>query len=128
MNKLTVSGGLIVLGLFMNNWSVSTALEKFIVLAEKAFRPRISKLIRLPFSKRFIQYMLACLMDSQYGAGGIEEALKASFGENRTMLDSTSKLSTKVAVTATTVAETMPCLFANYTIDKFRDGNTLLYT
>ncbi|KAF8545288.1 acyl transferase/acyl hydrolase/lysophospholipase [Trichophaea hybrida] len=104
----TSSGGLIVLGLFLNGWTVVECLKQFISLAESAFRP---------------QLLVACLADSRYSARGLEGALKAAFGERR-MLDwpANQEFSAKVAVTATTVNDTSPCLFSNYNKDVIRDG------
>lgn len=46
----------------------------------------------------------------------MESALQQAFGAKRTMLDwSENTYSTKVAVTATTVADSSPCLLPNYT-------------
>jgi hypothetical protein len=70
---------------------------------------------------RKISALVACLADSQYGAQGLEDALKVSFGEKRTMLDwNPQSSSVKVAVTATTINDSLPCLFTNYNDDVTR--------
>jgi hypothetical protein len=88
-------------------------------MAENSFRPR--KLFYIPFMRK-ISALVACLTDSQYSSQGLEDALKASFGETRSMLDWTAaqSFSAKVAVTATTINDTLPCLFTNYNDDATR--------
>ncbi|KAA8895327.1 acyl transferase/acyl hydrolase/lysophospholipase [Sphaerosporella brunnea] len=108
----TSSGGLIILGLFLNGWSVSHCLKQFLSLAKNAFHPR--KLF-VPFMRKLADIIVAFITDSRYNARGLESVLQETFGESRSMLDwSTKQYSTKIAVTATTVNGTLPCLFSNY--------------
>jgi hypothetical protein len=103
----TSAGGLIVLGLYINGWSVQETSNRFIRLAEHAFRkPR--------------HLLLSLLMGSRYGADDIEQALKEAFGD-RSMLDCSDvhSFGTRIAVTSTT--DTSACLFANYTGDRSSD-------
>jgi patatin-like phospholipase/acyl hydrolase len=117
----TSSGGLIVLWLFLNGWTVVECLKQFISLAESAFCPR--KLLSIPGLRTVAELLVACLADRGYSARGWEGALKAAFGERR-MLDwpANQEFSAKVAVTATTVDNTSPCLLSNYNNDIIRDG------
>jgi hypothetical protein len=92
-----------VLGLFINGWSVRDCSNQFVRLAEKAFgKPR--------------PLLMSLLKDSRYGARNMEEAVKAVFGEDRTLLgwSDATNLATKVAVTATTTDTSSACVFSNY--------------
>ena len=56
--------------------------------------------------------------DSQYSSNGLEKVLQSIFGE-RTLLEwfHTAIIGTKIAITASRVADSSTCLFTNY-----RDG------
>lgn len=79
-------------------------LERFVTLARKAFSPR-----------NFAHFMISYLADSQYSATGLEDALKEAFG-TKTMLEWSEPCNSgvKVAVTATTIEDSSPCIFSNY--------------
>ena len=91
----TSSGGLIVLGLFLNGWTVPTCLDQLVSLAESAFQRRWLPWLPL------IDILIMCLTDSRYGAKYLQEALKSAVRNSRTMLES-GPFNTMVAVTATT--------------------------
>lgn len=105
-------GGLIVFGLFLNGWSVEECLENFVTLARRAFRPRD---FGIPFLQKFQKFLVSYLADSRYGATSLEIALKDAFGTSA-MLDwsESCNFGTKVAVTATTVEDSSPCIFSSY--------------
>jgi hypothetical protein len=108
----TSSGGLVILGLFLNGWSVEECLEKFVTLARRAFRPRN---LSLPFLQKAQRFLISYFADSRYSATGLEDALKDAFGTG-TMLDwsRSHDFGAKVAVTATTVESSSPCIFPSY--------------
>ena len=106
----TSSGGLIVLGLFLNGWSVVQALEIFTRLSSVAFTPRQR------YFPKYFGLLLSYLADSRYNSSSFESALKAVFGDTRTMRE-WSELSIPgkhVAVTTTRVTDSSSVLFANY--------------
>ena len=112
-----IIGGLIVLGLFMNGWSVEEGLENFMRLAKQAFKAPSSSI-----GKTLHGLLMSIFTDSRYGSKNIENALLEAFGSDRTMLGwtETGNHRTRVAVTATSPATATPCIFSNYT------GNTRL--
>ncbi|KAI9777798.1 MAG: hypothetical protein M1839_008593 [Geoglossum umbratile] len=103
----TSSGGLITLGIFLMMWSPQECLSKFEELSYKAFdrwrasRQRVQDLI--------FSYFTDCL----YKTSSVENAFLSAFGSKKSMFNPLGS-NTKVAVTATTVRETTPCIFANY--------------
>ncbi|KAI5796092.1 acyl transferase/acyl hydrolase/lysophospholipase, partial [Pyronema domesticum] len=103
----TSSGGLIVFGLFINGWSVGECANQFVRLAEKAFsKPR---------------NLLISIFTSRYSAGGMDEALKEAFGDEKSLIDwSHASFPTKVAVTATTTDTPSACIFGNYIVEGFQ--------
>jgi hypothetical protein len=108
----TSSGGLVVFGLFLNGWSVEECMEKFVALARRAFRPRD---LSLPFLRKAQRFLISYFADSRYSATGLEAALKDAFGTG-TMLEwsRSHDFGVKVAVTATTVESSSPCIFPSY--------------
>lgn len=64
---LTILGGLIVFGLFINCWSLNECSNQFVRLAEKAFH-------------KLRRFLVSHLTDSCYCEDNIEEAPKEAFG------------------------------------------------
>ncbi|KAH7033977.1 acyl transferase/acyl hydrolase/lysophospholipase [Macrophomina phaseolina] len=106
----TSAGGLIVLGLFLMEWSVEECLYKFEELAMRTFRRengRPSSLFQL--QRAILSYM----RDFKYDSTAIEDAFRLDPNPPMKMFNPL-KNGTKVAVTTTTAREVHPCLFTNY--------------
>jgi len=109
----TSSGGLVVCGMFLKGWTPADSLKKFVALAKVSFRPR-AWVARIPVLLNIHDLLVSYFADSRYSSSGIERALQGVFGQRRMMEHQGHNLHTKVAVTATTIADSSPCIFANY--------------
>ena len=97
------TGGIIALGLGVENWTVDTCIQKFTKLVDKAFIPRIAPGIRFGGSK--------------YRTGGIEQVLKESFKDEYLFggrKEHSSSYYRRVAVTATNSTGDSAVIFTNY--------------
>ena len=83
--SLIVVGGLIVLAMFINGWSIDESTDTFEKLAKLAFQRR--KVLNLPFLPRILELLMSYLADGIYPPENIEAALKQVFGANRGILD-----------------------------------------
>ena len=112
-------GGLLVLSLFLQRWSVSKCARVFDTLAKQFFkrRDRVSSNIL-----RRLRSALKCwIADGCYEVGDLEATLRLQFGDHRKVFDYTHYLAnTKVAVTATLVSDASPVIFSNYNGAGFR--------
>ncbi|KAI9784309.1 MAG: hypothetical protein M1839_002370 [Geoglossum umbratile] len=68
------SGGLIVLAMFMNGWSIDESTETFEKLAKLAFKRR--RVLDIPLLSRVQEFVVSYLFDGIYPAKNIEAALK----------------------------------------------------
>ncbi|KAI9732137.1 MAG: hypothetical protein M1834_004233 [Cirrosporium novae-zelandiae] len=119
----TSSGGLIVLGLFIQQWNISQCLRMFKALATSYFG-KMRKSNHSLFGH--IRQLIRCwLSDGFYDAEALEQALKESFGVKHRMFDCTHGTisGTKVAVTATSISDASLCLFSNYNGIGLREKN-----
>jgi hypothetical protein len=113
-------GGLIILAMFINGWSVDDCANAFESLARKAFKPRgfaqIPLLSRIPIVAHILEFLMSYLADGLYPADDLEAALKDVFGDNRSILDHShaTAIGAKVGLPVTTILETDPCIFTNY--------------
>lgn len=98
----------------MKRWDVPHCIRLFRAMTREAFGDRG------PASKstlrRFRHYFRGLVTDSCYDVAKVEAALQGSFGVGKSMFDSPdhgeSRL--KVAVTATTISDSVTFLFSNY--------------
>lgn len=107
-------GGLIVLGLFAQQWSASECRDTFKQFAHKVFkRPSLSSRLLASSAFSLIQW---ALYDGMYNSKILDAALEESFGCANGLFDfPPSAISrTKVAVTATTANDASALLFTNY--------------
>ncbi|KAF4311303.1 Patatin/Phospholipase A2-related protein [Botryosphaeria dothidea] len=106
----TSAGGLIVLGLFLMQWTPEQCLDKFEKLAAQTFRrpERPSSFSRLR------QTLLSYVKDCKYESTTIEDTFRTLANNAPTQMFNPLRSETKVAVTTTTAREVLPCLFANY--------------
>lgn len=103
-------GGLIVLGLFLMQWTPEQCLEKFEKLAAQTFGSPPSTTNSLT---RIRQTVLSYMKDGKYESGTIEAAFQ-TLTKRPTQMFNPLKSETKVAVTTTTAKDVFTCLFANY--------------
>ncbi|RDL41162.1 Uncharacterized protein BP5553_01141 [Venustampulla echinocandica] len=108
------SGGLIILGLYFNQWSVAQCLDQFQSLSTQAFQ-KSTWLNLKPFKlvRSFLEVLLSFTTDSRYSSTGINNALKSAFGDNSPFFGGFSG-GTKVAIVASTTHDSSTCILANY--------------
>ncbi|KAI8947268.1 hypothetical protein F4801DRAFT_519668 [Xylaria longipes] len=105
-------GGIIAIALGVKKWSVSSAIDKFKDLCHEAYVARgISK---LPFSGAFSVFYHKSLYKHQPLEGALRRYLSEQPLFGATSYGSRLAASTKVAVTATSVASGQDVVFANY--------------
>jgi hypothetical protein len=112
---LTCQGGLIVLALFHNGWSVQKSSEAFEKLAKLAFQKR--KYLKIPFISRIQELVTSYLTDGIYPATNIENALQEAFGKTGSILDCSyaTSIGTKIGLPVATVqGRPSTRLFTNY--------------
>ena len=109
-DSLICTGGLIVLGIFLMQWSPMECLQKFEDFASSVFQRRLPG---SSFFQRLQELFVAYLADCRYKSEHIEDALHCTFGGNMSLFNPLRN-DTKVAVTTTTAKESLPCLFTNY--------------
>ncbi|KAK8101867.1 hypothetical protein PG999_012241 [Apiospora kogelbergensis] len=105
-------GGIIATGLGVKKWTTSAALEKFKDLSREAFAPR--ELNNVPL----FGALTSLYHGSLYKTQPFTKALKRYFSDQPffggASHRSAHNTSTRVAITATTVPDKQPVLFANY--------------
>jgi hypothetical protein len=120
---------LIVLGLFVNGWSLDQSSEVFEKLAGLAFKRRL--LCRIPIFSRFLEPLIAYLAEGLYASKNIERALKTAFGENKAIFDMSKAWTTgtRIGLPAATLGKA-PCrrIFTNYMRGKPEGGTTGIYS
>ncbi|KAJ5035237.1 acyl transferase/acyl hydrolase/lysophospholipase [Bipolaris maydis] len=103
----TSAGGLVVIGMFLLQWSASESLERFEDVASKTFGRRKALVTRA------FQLIMGYVQDGQYSLAAIQDAFRKAFNSPLQMFNPL-KNDTKVAVTTTTVKDSLPWLFTNY--------------
>ncbi|KAK8017814.1 hypothetical protein PG993_014140 [Apiospora rasikravindrae] len=105
-------GGLIAIGLGVKKWTTSAAIEKFKDLCKEAFAPREMNNVPL------FGALTSLYHGSLYKTQPFAKALKRYFSDQPffggVSHRSVHNTSNKVAITATTVPDKQPVLFANY--------------
>ena len=115
-------GGLIVLGLFLRQWSVDQCKQNFDTLTRQIFEAQDKGSFE-PF--RHLRRILKCwLSDGYYDAKPFEDTLKLVFGPSSKMFDFHDSNNTKVAVTATTISDALPYVISNYNGKVERPGDS----
>ena len=113
-------GGLIILAMFINGWSVDDCANVFERLAKKAFKPRwfsrMPLLSQIPVFSHILVFIVTYLADGLYPPEDLEAALREVFGSKRSILDYShaTAIGAKVGLPVTTILETDSCLFTNY--------------
>jgi hypothetical protein len=95
------TGGIIAMGLGVENWRVETCIAHFMKLTDRAFTPRLP-------GTRF---------GRRYRTKPFEKALQEAFKDERLfggLREEDSSYYTKVAITATTDTGDKPVIFTNY--------------
>jgi len=108
---LKSTGGIIALGLGINEWSVSDCKKKFNSLIRQAFTKRAGG--DTPFFKHFNLFV----HQSRYQTKTMEDALQEAFSQDDSLfgqIRDQRKFNCKVAVTATTPTGEKAILIANY--------------
>ena len=109
----TLTGGLIVLGLFLHHWTIDYCDNAFEALARQLFRnpDRESKSI----VKRLRNALKCWVSDGCYDAGSLERTLQRQFGGDKKFFGYSDRpAGSKVAVTATMISDAFPIIFSNY--------------
>ncbi|KAH8667562.1 hypothetical protein BGZ60DRAFT_564753 [Tricladium varicosporioides] len=106
----TSTGGIIALGLGVENWTVDQCISKFTSLCGNAFTPR--ELLHVPLLGKLSTFNHR----SMYKTKPFEKALRESFEERPLFggLNSQKGHMIKVAVTSTTLMDQQPVVLANY--------------
>ncbi|KAH9873410.1 hypothetical protein IAQ61_004033, partial [Plenodomus lingam] len=111
----TSAGGLVVIGMFLMQWSVAESLKRF----EDVSRITFSK--KTALIARAIQLIVAYIEDGQYSLEAIQDAFCKTF-DSSLQIFNPLKNDTKVAVTTTAVNNSLPWLFTNYNGGQRSDG------
>ena len=106
----TSSGGLIIMGIFLQQWTIDDCLEKFKTLSTTIFKRRINSESIFGRLHDFVQSYWA---DSRFDTSAIEDAFQRAYGPQVRMFNPITN-DTKVAVLTTTARESHACLIANY--------------
>lgn len=111
---MTFQGGLIILAMFVNGWSIDESTETFERLAKLAFKRR--KVLNIPILSRIHELLASYLADGLYPAKNIEAALKEVFGTNKSILDYShaTSIGTRVGLPVATIRDPSCCIFTNY--------------
>lgn len=104
------TGGIIALGLGIQNWTVDQCIEKFTELCKYAFTPRKLKNIPVLGKLEMVNHR------SMYKTKPFEECLQECFDERPLFggVGSQEGYMVKVAVTSTTVMDQHAVVLANY--------------
>lgn len=107
-------GGIIILALCVNGWSVDKCTESFERLAKLAFQPRPSLMI--PMISPLVDFLVSFFADARYSADNLEAALQATFGRDRSILDCSRATTsgTRIGLPVTTIRDLSTCVFTNY--------------
>ncbi|KAF5845605.1 hypothetical protein GGP41_009361 [Bipolaris sorokiniana] len=104
----TSAGGLIAIGIFLMHWDPSTCLDRFEELSKATFKGKDHS---LSISQKLQRVFRAWIQDHRYNLSPIERAFNPY---SLAKMFNPLRNDTKVAVTATSVRENVPCVIANY--------------
>ncbi|KAJ8067019.1 hypothetical protein OCU04_004399 [Sclerotinia nivalis] len=109
------SGALVIMGLFVNKWSVDKCLTNFQEFSQLIFRKRVRfgrKFPALGYLSRVVEGILSIAADSRYSSANINNALQKTFGMDSSLFEADSGV--KIGVIATTTDDCSTCIFTNY--------------
>ncbi|KAH8665171.1 hypothetical protein BGZ60DRAFT_379045 [Tricladium varicosporioides] len=107
----TSTGGIIALGLGVQNWSVDDCIEKFVRLCKKAFVPQRG------LNVWGLGYITTLVHKGKYRTKPFVKALQDQFGEEMSLFGGQNRrdqFKIKVVVTSTTNVESEPLILTNY--------------
>ncbi|PQE03570.1 patatin-like serine protein [Rutstroemia sp. NJR-2017a BVV2] len=106
----TSTGGIIALGLGVQNWSVGHCISKFTDLCKDAFTPRMLKNVPVLGTLEMVNHK------SMYKTKQFEKCLQESFGDRPLFGGDNNQKGymVKVAVTSTTSIQQYPVILTNY--------------
>jgi len=109
-----LTGGLIVLGLFLKHWDVPRCIRVFDILIRDFFGIHLTKGSGL--LTRLRDWFRCWLSDGRYDVTALETSLKEIFGDDRRLfdVDRFGVSGQKIAVTATTLSDASTYIFSNY--------------
>ncbi|KAI0570086.1 hypothetical protein Alg215_11272 [Pyrenophora tritici-repentis] len=110
-----VHRGLVVIGMFLLQWSAAESIQRFEQVAAKTFGKRKALI------SRALQLLVAYVEDGQYSLAAVQEAFRKTFDSPLQMFNPLRN-DTKVAVTTTAVNDSLPWLFTNYNGGKRPDN------
>ena len=102
-----VLGGLVVIDMFLLQWSVTESIQRFEQVARETFGER------KPVLSRTLQLIKGYMEDGQYNLDAVQDAFRKTFNSSFQMFNPLRN-DTKVSVTITAVADSLPWLFTNY--------------
>lgn len=105
------TGGIIALGLGVQNWTVDQCIQRFVELCKKAFEPQKGLKVW------GLRYLTTMVHKGKYRAKPFEQALQEEFGRDMTLFggqNGKDQFKIKVAVTSTTSVESEPLVLTNY--------------
>jgi hypothetical protein len=102
------AGGLIAIGVFLMQWSVTHCLQRFEELATSIFKPENDG-AKLSWSQSLQRLLRTCVQDHRYSLSPVERAFLTGIGPAATMFNPL-QTDTKIAVTATSVRSNTPCV------------------
>lgn len=104
-------GGLVTIGVFLMQWTPKECLGRFKDIALETFKSGHDRTSSI--SRRLHSIFHTFLRDHRYNLSPIERAFGTGF-ETAMKMFNPLRTDTKVAVTATTVRENVPCIHSNY--------------
>lgn len=105
-----ISGGLVIIGLFLMQWSAAESMRRFEDLAGRILKKEGKS--TLMFS-RVQELATSYWQDWKYSSAATKETYHTTLGKQTKMFNPLSN-DTKVAVTTKSACEAIPCLFTNY--------------
>jgi hypothetical protein len=110
---ILILGGITVLALFHNGWSVEDCIDHFERFAKQAFK--LQHFAYLSWLSWFRAILISLITDGIYPAGNLEVALQETFDSKKSILDYSSTTATgiKIGITISTM-KPEPFIFTNY--------------
>jgi hypothetical protein len=124
---LNSTGGIIALGLAVENWSVEECMKRFTNLCGDAFTPR--EFLKVPILGK----LATVNHRSMYKTKPFENALRSSFVDRPLFggMNGQDGYMIKVAVTSTTMMDLQPVILANYNrpdFDGYSESSVCIHT
>jgi hypothetical protein len=106
------AGGLVAIGIFLMQWSAAHCLQRFEELATSIFKPENDG-AKPSWTQSLQRLLRTCVQDHRYSLSPVERAFLTGIGPAATMFNPL-QTDTKIAVTATSVRSSTPCVISNY--------------